>query len=286
MCSGAQGVEARRDQGLHRVRQRQVGRARQVAVRFEQPPVGEQAHELLGVQGVAARTFQEQRLHLRRQHRLPEQGGEQHRGLRVVEGGQGHGRRIRLPGPPAGAPVEQLRPGRDHHEQIGRARLVEQLLEEVEQGRVGPVQVLDHQDQGPLCRHQLEEAPPRHERLVPAGRRLGGGREPHQRREPRLEPLALRGVAGDGADRRVQLGGSLPRVVGLQDARLGLDDLAEGPEADGLAVGEAVAPAPGDQLRSGVERSRRARATSRLLPTPGSPRTVTSCTACSLNACR
>jgi hypothetical protein len=101
-------------------------------------------------------------------------------------------------------PVEQLRPGRDHHQQIGRARLVGQLLDELEQGRVGPVQVLDDQDQGALSRDQVEEPPPGREGLVPAGRRLAGGPEPHQRGQSRLQPLALGGVTGDGADRRVE----------------------------------------------------------------------------------
>jgi hypothetical protein len=82
---------------------------------------------------------------------VTEQGGQQHRGLLVVQRGQRDGGRVRPSGTPAGALVEQLRPGRDHHQQIVGVRLVEQLLEEVEQGRVGPVQVLDHQDQG-LCR--------------------------------------------------------------------------------------------------------------------------------------
>jgi hypothetical protein len=86
--------------------------------------------------------------------------------------------------------------------------VVEQLLKEVEQGRVGPMQVLDHQHEGTLPGNQVEEPPPGDKGLVPAGRRLGEGREPHQRRQPRLQPLALRGVAGDGADRRVQLGGN------------------------------------------------------------------------------
>jgi hypothetical protein len=89
------------------------------------------------------------------------------------------------------------------------------------------VQVLDHQDEGALAGDQVEEPPPGREGLVPVGRRLTRGRQPHQRGQPRLQPLALRGVDGDAADRRVEPGGTLQRVVGLQDAGLGLDDLAQ-----------------------------------------------------------
>jgi hypothetical protein len=77
----------------------------------------------------------------------------------------------------------------------------------------------------------------------------------------------------------------LPSVVRLQDGRLGFYDLAEGPEADGVAKERQR---PWRQATSSgwastwVASSR----TSRLLPTPGSPSTVTSRTACSVNACR
>src|SRR5829696_28931 len=245
---GLEGIQAGRDQGLHRLRQ--LGR---VAVSGQQLLVGEQAHELLGVQRVAAGPFQEQRLGLRRQHRPAEQRAEQRRGLLVVEGGQRQGDRLGAAGPPAGAPVEQLGPGRHHDQQVRRA--VQQLLDEVEQGRVGPVQVLDHQDQGALPGDQVEEPPPGHEGLLPAGRPLGDGREADQRGQSRLQPLAVGGVAGHRADGRVQLGRDLRGVVGLHDAGLGLDDLPQGPEADRLPVGHALAPPPGHQLRLGVDKA-------------------------------
>ena len=141
------------------------------------------------------------------------------------------------PCPPAWVTVEQLRPGRDHHEQIGRARLVQQLLEELEHGRVGPVQILDDQDQRPRVatswrkrRHAMKDS----SRLAAASLAVTNPTSG----KPRLQPLALRGIVGDSPDRRVQLGRSHLRVVRFQDAGLGLDDLAEGPEADSLAEGQ------------------------------------------------
>ena len=54
-------------------------------------------------------------------------------------------RRVALPGPPRRPQVEDLRPrGRDEHH--GRARVRDEPFEEVEQVRLGPVDVLDEED--------------------------------------------------------------------------------------------------------------------------------------------
>jgi hypothetical protein len=55
---------------------------------------------------------------------------------------------------------------------------------------------------------------------------------------------------------RPQLAGHLSGVVGLQEAGVGLDDLPQRPERDAVAVGQAAALPPDDQLGPGVhERS-------------------------------
>ncbi len=51
-----------------------------------------------------------------------------------------------------------------------------------------------------------------------------------------------------------ELRGRQVLVVGLEDAGLGLDDLAERPERDPLAVRQAAAVSPGDDVRPVVER--------------------------------
>src|SRR5581483_10150402 len=88
----------------------------------------------------------------------------------------------------------------------------------------------------------LEEAPPRRERLVAA---LGAARrraaDADERPEVRLEPGVRRG--------RAELPRGLVGRVRVEDARLRLDHLAEGPEGHALAVRKAAAAPPRDQLR-------------------------------------
>ena len=59
-------------------------------------------------------------------------------------------------------------------------------------------------------------------------------------------------------DRRVELRARAVGCVGLEHARLRLDHLAERPERDPVAVREAAALPPGDQLGLGVDVARRA----------------------------
>ena len=74
---------------------------------------------------------------------------------------------------PAWSALDQLRPGEGEHEDgIGR-RPVEQAVEEVEERRVGPLQVLDHHHDRIALRESLEEHPPPGEEVV--ARQLGVG---------------------------------------------------------------------------------------------------------------
>ena len=54
-------------------------------------------------------------------------------------------------------------------------------------------------------------------------------------------------------DRLIELGGERVLVVGLQDPGLGLHDLSQRPEADPVAVGEAPAFPPGDEIRELID---------------------------------
>jgi len=130
------------------------------------------------------------------------------------------------------------------------------VADEGQQGVVGPVQVLEDHDQRPPGRHRLEEAPPGGEGLLllrRRGPRLGVAGQAEQGRQASLEPLALGRLLDRGRDRVGELGRHRRRVVELEDAGLRLEDLAEGPEADALPIGQAVALAPGDQLGLGVD---------------------------------
>ena len=115
------------------------------------------------------------------------------------------------------------------------------MLDEVEQPRVRPVDVLQHQDEGVARGHALEESTPRVEEVLAAERtRLGGA---HQ--HPDLESDGL--VAEQLLHGRVGLRRRrLDRVV-LQDLALRLDRVGQGRVA-GTAVGEAAPAPPVDDL--------------------------------------
>src|SRR4029079_14698731 len=72
-----------------------------------------------------------------------------------------------LPRAPRRSFLEQLGPReRDHVEPV-RARPLEEVLDEVEQARVGPLQVLEHEDGGVGGREALEEESPGREQFLP-----------------------------------------------------------------------------------------------------------------------
>ena len=124
------------------------------------------------------------------------------------------------------------------------------MLQELEQCAVGPVHVLEHEHERSLRGDRFEKAPPGGEGLGTLGRfRCLGDLGPDERSEPRLEPVPLRRLCDDALDGRLQLGRSLLRTVGLEDACLALDDLAKCPEGDALAVGEAASLPPDGRFR-------------------------------------
>ena len=190
-------------------------------------------------------------------HGPAEQGRDQAGGVGVRQGGERDGRRpVRRAPAPVRVVVEQLGPGRGHHQQGHATGLLGQVPDKGQQGVVGPVQVLEDDDQRPPGRHRLEEPAPGGEglRLLRRPRpRLHVAGLAEQRRQAGLEPLALGRLLDHGRDRVGQLGRDRGRVVELEDAGLGLEDLPEGPEADALPVRQAMALTPGDQLGLGVD---------------------------------
>ena len=77
-------------------------------------------------------------------------------------------RRVALAAAPAGPPLEQLRPRRADDEQRHAGRPVDEVVDEVEQAVVGPVQILEDEHERALLGERLEEAAPGGERLVAA----------------------------------------------------------------------------------------------------------------------
>ena len=138
-------VQAGGDQRLHR-----VGHLRPRSPSCA--AVGEQAHELLRVQRVAARPLEQRLLRLRRQHRPLEQRRRRAGRLLVGQRGEVDRRRVAQPGRPGRMLLVQLRPRRAEDEQRHALRPVGQMLEEGEQRVVGPVQILEHEHRRPRPR--------------------------------------------------------------------------------------------------------------------------------------
>ena len=107
---------------------------------------------------------------------------------------------------------------------------LQQLLEEVEQGVVGPVQVLQDQHQRPAGRQPVQEPPPGGERLVAAAG-LDRGAVALADQPAQVPGDAVDGgrVVGHGVGHHPGQAPADPvGQVGLQDAGLGLDDLGQG----------------------------------------------------------
>ena len=110
---------------------------------------------------------------------------------------------LRPPAPNVGPALGQLGPREREHEQRVVARPLEQVLDEVEQAGVGPLEVLEDEHGRPLLGEPLEEEPPGREEILPVGR--GPLREPEQVGEPRLEPAPLLRVGDVLLDRGPEL---------------------------------------------------------------------------------
>ena len=123
--------------------------------------------ELLGVERVAARAraAAPPEVSAGRSGAL-EQLAEESRGVVVRERRQRDRERVRLAAAPAGPAGQQLGPRGADEEQRHAARPLDQVVDEVEQVVVGPVEVLEHEHERPLVGEPLEEAAPGGERLL------------------------------------------------------------------------------------------------------------------------
>ena len=183
------------------------------------------------------------------QHRTAAQQADQLSCVIAGQPGQRQRDGVRLAAAPARPPRQQLRPGRANHQQRHLARPIGEVVDEVEQPIVGPVQILEHQHQRPLPGQRLEELPPSGEHLAtPLATGRHAAARPSQCTHVPGHPVRLRRARHQARYRLSQLGLRLARGVVLQDARLRLDDLGKRPEADPLAVGERAALPPAEQL--------------------------------------
>ena len=112
--------------------------------------------------------------------------------------------KARLPAPHPGTAVGQLRPAERQHEDPVGARPLEQVLDEVEQAGVGPLDVLKHHHDRLALAEPLEEEPPRAVHVLRLARLPF--LEAEQVRQAWLDPAALVGVRHLLGHRGAQLG--------------------------------------------------------------------------------
>ena len=155
--------------------------------------------------------------------------------------------RVRLATSPGGAACEELRAGRADDEQRYARRPVDEMVDEVEEAFVGPVEVLEDEDERALVGDPLEQAAPCGKRLVLALTPPGDVLDPRQRAEMAEGPFDV--VARQSRrDDRPELSLGLVLRVRLEDAGVRLHHLAQRPETDPLAVRQRSALAPVDEL--------------------------------------
>ena len=245
-----QRVEPRREKRLDRRRNLDVGQL------LGEPPrtvhlldgalVDEHAEQLLG----------EQRVAFGRRHDAVEHGGVERaaaeqaldHALRVVVAERLEDDAARtLAGAPGRRLLEQLGAGRAEDQDRCVDRL-DEMLDQREQRRLGPVDVLHDEDDLPVGGEVREEAPHRPEQLLD-GERLDG--QPERRRESRRDAVARR------VGERGKLRCRLRCVVVVDDPGLCLHRLGDRPERDAVAVRQAAPAEREGTTRCGLEELRR-----------------------------
>ena len=141
------------------------------------------------------------------------------------------------------------------------ARPFEQVLDEIEQARIGPLQVFEHEHDRRGVRQALEEEPPGREQLLPVGVLGLSGAE--QLCERGLDEPALLLIQQLFAQRCAELLERDGRLVVLGDLAAHPHHVRERPVRHALSVGQAPAAMPVDDLGDPVEV---------LVELPGEPR--------------
>ena len=156
-----------------------------------------------------------------------QQRRDQPRRVIVREGLQRDRRRVRLPASPCRAPLQQLRPRRSDDEKRNAAEPVDEIVKEVQQAVVRPVQVLEHENGRPALGDSLEKATPGRSGCLRTGTPAAVPAQPDERAQLACEPARLAHIRRERRYGVFQLPLGLVGAVGLEDPRLRLDDLAE-----------------------------------------------------------
>ena len=159
----------------------------------EQAAVDEHPHELLRVERVALGAREQGLAQLVGTADREQQQRQQPSGLVAGQRRERDRQRVAVAAP-AVPPLLQVGTRGAEQEQRRVAAPVGEVLDEVEQPLVGPVQVLEHEHERRPLGHRLDVAPPRGEGLV-ARLALGRAGEADQRAQVLLDPRRLAGVA-------------------------------------------------------------------------------------------
>ncbi len=150
--------------------------------------------------------------------------------------------------------LQRLRPRRGDDEQRDIHLVLPEELDELDQRRLRPVQVLEDERHRTPAREQLEDAAdaPMELRLSDLGRLVRPARRRRHVQEVghrrRHRPPLLRVLVAQALEQRTQLRADRDVVVALEDAGGILDDLHHRPVRDALPVGQAAAPVRGRPL--------------------------------------
>ncbi len=247
------GVEPRRDQGMQRARHLQRAQVADDVVDpagfLELPVLDEHPDRLHPVERDAVRPQQDR----------PDRGRGKTRdepGEELPHGGVGErpecqGDEVAPARAPVGAPLKQLRPGeRDHQDRVAD-RPLQEVVDELDEAGVGPLEILEDENGRALERDALEERPPGVEELGAAARRSVADAEQREERRRQASPLPL--VVDVLREGRVDTLVRPCRVVALEQAGAPPDHLAKRPERHTLAERGRAALVPVDGLGHAVD---------------------------------
>ena len=168
-----QALEPRGEQRVDRLRDAQVaevaGDDPAAVVPHEALVVDEHREQLLGEQRVAVGEPGDPRLHRAGSGPPPSRFAISRRESSSLQRLERRRRRVALAAAPVGMDVEQL--GSRHAEQEDRsvARVVREVVDEVDEGRLRPLEVVEDDDERARLRERLEELAHGPERLLAAG---------------------------------------------------------------------------------------------------------------------
>ncbi len=155
------------------------------------------------------------------------------------------------PRAPGRMTIRDLRPREREHEEREPARPLEQVLEELDQGSVGPLDVLEDHDHRVLLGHSLDEEPPPREEVVAIG--SGAVCQPEQVLEARLDEAPVCLVGDDLLEDDGELRECVHLGLILGDPGAHADHLRQCPVRDAFAVGQAAPLVPPRVVREPVD---------------------------------